>query len=172
MPQKYLPVLLLISLLLAPPARADDLCDDMTGVDHALCLGALGVSVLTGGANFIGESIFSALVPDTKVMVKLPSGELIAGEATRRLMVDRQLVDGQPLTLSCRVHAQPLAGEYGYATCDLGFPTLPPKPKASDVYEREGQQPRWVFGANREGWVDPSLLRLARPLVWDQGKGR
>lgn len=170
--KKFLPAALLSSLLLAPAAQAGALCDDLAGLDKALCLGALGVSVMVGGANFMGESIFSALVPATKVTVQLPSGEQISGEATRRLMVDRQLVDGKPLVLRCQVNTTPLVDEYGYASCDLSFPALPPKLLSPDYYERTGQQPSWGFGANREGWVDPSLLRLERPLVWDKGVGR
>ena len=169
--KKIIPAALLCSVLIAPSAQAGALCEDLKGVDHGLCLGALGVSIITGGATLIGESIFSALVPATKVAVKLPSGELISGEAPRRLMAYRRLVEGKPLELNCRVNSTPLAGEYGYASCDLSFPALPPKPNASDFYERTGQQPSWGFGANQAGWVEPSLLRLERPLVWHQGQG-
>lgn len=158
-------------MFLAPPVQADSLCDDLSGADHALCLGALGVSVVMGGANLIGESLFTVLAPAPKVIVRLPSGELIPGEATRRLTAYRTLVPGKPLELTCRVNATPQAGEYGYASCDLRFSDLPPKPNASDSYERTGQQPTWRFGANQQGWIAPTLLRLERPLVWRQGKG-
>lgn len=152
-------------------AHAESVCDGTEGFDKALCVSAAGAAVIIGGGGYLGEAIFSAIMPRTEVLVSLPSGEQLTGKATRKLLYDRKLVPGQPLNLACKVNTPALTGDYGYATCELTFPVLAPNPKSKDYYEREGRQPSWGFGANKEGFTDPSLLTLSRPLVWHQGLG-
>ena len=153
-------------------AHADSICDGTVGFDKALCATAAGAAVLVGGGGYIGEAIFSAIMPRTEVQVLLPSGDTLKGKATRKLLYDRKLIPGQPLKLNCKVNTPALPGEYGFASCELLFPALMPQPEALDYYAREGRQPSWGFGANKEGLTDPSLLTLSRPLFWTQGVGQ
>lgn len=159
-------------VLAIPAAHAESICDGTSGFDKALCVSAASAAVIIGGGGYLGEAIFSAIMPLTAVTVTLPSGEQLTGKATRKMLYDRELKPGQPLTLSCKVNTPALAGDYGFASCNLTFPAVAPKPQSQDYYEREGKQPSWGFGANKEGFTDPSLLTLSRPLVWDQGVGR
>jgi len=166
--KKTVTILLLIA---AQAANAGSVCESASGFDKALCVGAAGAALLVGGASYLGEAVFSAIAPRTEVQIELPNGALITGKATRKLLVDRTVQPGQVLTLTCAVNNPALAGEYGYAACELKFPRVAPRPASTDYYEREGRQPSWGFGASRNGLPDPDLLTLSRPLVWQKGIG-
>lgn len=166
--KKTVAILLLIA---AQTANAGSVCESASGFDKALCVGAAGAALLVGGASYLGEAVFSAIAPRTEVQIELPNGALITGKATRKLLVDRAVQPGQALTLACAVNNPMLAGEYGYAACELKFPRVAPRPTSTDYYEREGRQPSWGFGASSNGLTDPALLTLSRQLVWQNGIG-
>lgn len=151
-------------------AQAGSTCDEAKSLDRVLCIGTLGVLSTAGAAVVAGESAVSALTPRTDVLVQLPSGERLRGKATSQLLSSRKLVPGVPLKLRCVVSSPAFAGPYGFAACDLQFPTLPARPKSPDYYERTGLQPGWTFGANDKGVLEP-MLELERPLRWDAGIG-
>lgn len=163
---------LALALVATQTAFADTWCDNTKGLDKAWCWSALGASMVLGGGSIISETLFSAISPRTEVAIELPSGERITGKASRKLLAGRQLVENQPLKLTCAVNTPPLEGKYGYAQCEVMFPLLEKKPSSPDYYEREGKQPGWGIGANQDGLTDPSMLSLTRPLVWVQGQGR
>lgn len=161
----------ILLLMAAQTANAGSVCESAAGFDKVLCFGAAGAALLVGGGSYLGEAVFSAIAPRTEVQVELPNGTRITGKATRNLLVDRTVQPGQVLTLTCAVNNPLQAGEYGYAACELKFPRVAPRPTSTDYYEREGRQPSWGFGASRNGFTDPDLLTLSRPLIWQQGIG-
>jgi len=152
-------------LVPSPAAYAGDLnCAGESGASRAGCVSVKG-GIIGLGALVVGATeVLNALTPGTAVLVKAPGAEPVSGTLTRKGASGRQVKAGDTLELTCTTYANPYPYPYGFADCRLEFPRVTPNPRSPDYYAREGRQPAWNFGANREGEVDPSILKLSQPV--------
>jgi len=150
---------------LGPAAHAGDLnCAGESGASRAGCVSVKG-GIIGLGALVVGATeVLNALTPGTAVLVKAPGAEPVPGRLTRKGASGRQVKEGDTLELTCTTYANPYPYPYGFADCRLEFPRLTPRPQSPDYYERDGRQPAWNFGADKAGIVDPSILKLSRPV--------
>lgn len=125
----------------------------------SLCGLVSNAALLVGGAVVLKSELESRLLPGTRVLVELDSGEIKAGTLTRKATSGRPIKDGDKVRLNC-LKSYPSVENSKLRICELEFPGFDPFsacPKGSPCY---GKIPSWSIGVDEQGLPDSELLRF------------
>lgn len=162
--EKILSVFLL-TILLRVESEAESLCESDIGTKIACN------AVLIGGTVVLTFSyIANKILPSTDIKVRMPDGSIQSAKLTYNGQSGRIVKTHDILDLDCKINEKPYAGDYGYASCELKFPNLTPRPESVDYFQKTGKQSSWFLGANKEGILDNSIITLSSPIIWSQYK--
>lgn len=158
--KKILTVLFLTTFLYAQSEKVSGCPEDLGGKI------ACSTMITIGGIIVFFSEMTNRILPTTNIKVRMPDGSIQSAKLTSKGQGRRIVERDDILDLDCRVNEKPTSGDYGYAICELKFPNITPRPESVDYYQRIGKQPSWSLGANKEGFLNDSIIILSHPIVW------
>lgn len=162
--KKTLSVFLLI-LLLCTQSKAESLCESDIGTKIAC-----NAVIMVGTVVSTFSNIANKILPATDIKVRMQDGSVQPAKLKNQGLGRRILKTDDILDLDCKINEKPYLGDYGYASCELKFPNLMPRPDSVDYFQKTGKQPSQFLGANKEGILDNSIIILSHPIAWSEYK--